>query len=297
MTAAPALDPRAFLRQLRAEVSAHAGVGHSLLGRMAIDPRAREDFKILSGQHYALVGCFTRYLEVLLLRAPNPEARLWLAKVLVDEYGERSSAQDHATLYRSFMLACGWRDEEIEQVALHPAVTGFVTGHLKLCAEAPFLVGLGAVGPGHEWAIPAMFAEILRGLDQAAFAPDEIAYFTLHTVQDQDHGAWLEEALAQFATDDTAQEQIREGCRFSLAARERLWWGIADKLNAGRMRARFPAIASATAGSDASEPTLAQFRAGLTPHITFPVLGGRVLGGRQDGLRPAGSGHGLEVCP
>jgi pyrroloquinoline-quinone synthase len=244
---------------------------------MNIDPRRREDFKIFSGQHYALVGCFTRYLEVLLLRAPDPQARLWLAKVLVDEYGERSSDQDHATLYRAFMLASGWKDDEIEHVSLHPAVTGFVEGHLRLCAEAPFLVGLGAVGPGHEWAIPAMFAEIIRGLEQAGFAPDEIAYFTLHTIQDQDHGAWLEEALAQFATTDEAQAQIREGCRFSLAARERLWWGVADKLNSGRMRARLPGVASATAGSEAAEPSLDRFRAGFEPLITFPHLTGAAL--------------------
>ena len=269
-----ALTSREFLKELRAEVAGHAGVGHSLLGRMNIDPRRREDFKIFSGQHYALVGCFTRYLEVLLLRAPDPQARLWLAKVLVDEYGERSADQDHATLYRAFMLASGWKDDEIEHVSLHPAVTGFVEGHLQLCANAPFLVGLGAVGPGHEWAIPAMFAEIIRGLEQAGFAAEEIAYFTLHTIQDQDHGAWLEEALAQFAITDEAQAQIREGCFFSLAARERLWWGVADKLNSGRMRARLPGIVSATAGSEATEPSLDRFRAGLEPLISFPHLSG-----------------------
>jgi pyrroloquinoline-quinone synthase len=265
------MDSRDFLRALHDEVAHHPGVGHSLLGRMEMDPKARDDFKIFCAQHYPLVGTFTRYLELLLLNAPSSEAKIWLAKVLVDEYGERSSAQDHAAHYRVFMRACGWRDDELEGLALHPAVTEFIAEHLRVCVEEPFLVGLGAVGPGHEWAIPAMFHEILRGLRQAGFREDEIEYFTLHTAQDIDHAAWLEEALANLATTPEAQAQIRHGCLMSLAARERLWWGIADKINAARMRARFPGTASATAGSEARELTLGEFRRGIRFRVEIPA--------------------------
>jgi pyrroloquinoline quinone (PQQ) biosynthesis protein C len=156
-------------------------------------------------------------------------------------------------------------------------VTGFIAEHLTLCTDEPFLVGLGAVGPGHEWAIPTMFENILRGLRQAGFAEHEIEYFTLHTHQDIDHAAWLEEALATFATTEEAQAQIRRGCLLSLAARERLWWGIADKINAGRMRARLPWASSST--SDADETTLREFRSGIRVAVTFP-------GSRQASANP-----------
>jgi pyrroloquinoline quinone (PQQ) biosynthesis protein C len=266
------VSAKAFLAALHEEVAHHAGVGHSLLGRMEIDPKKRDDFKIFSGQHYPLVGTFTRYLELLLLCAPSSEAKIWLAKVLVDEYGERSSGQDHAAHYRVFMHACGWRDDELTSIALHPAVTGFIVEHLRLCTESPFLVGLGAVGPGHEWAIPVMFENILRGLRQAGFAEAEIEYFTLHTLQDVDHAAWLEEALERFATTPEAQAQVRAGCLQSLAARERLWWGIADKINAGRMRARMPWAVSATSGSELCELTLGEFKSGIRMRCELPEI-------------------------
>src|SRR5688572_6733277 len=102
------MDARAFLAGLHDEVAHHPGLGHSLLGRMETDPKARDDFRIFSGQHYPLVGTFTRYLELLLLAGPSSEAKIWLAKVLVDEYGERSAGMDHAEHYRIFMRACGW---------------------------------------------------------------------------------------------------------------------------------------------------------------------------------------------
>ena len=89
-------EARKFLADLREEIKNHAGVGHSILGRMKTDPRSRFDFKVLAGQHFPLVGNFCAYMELLLINAPDSEAKCWLAKVLVDEYGERSDGEDHA---------------------------------------------------------------------------------------------------------------------------------------------------------------------------------------------------------
>ena len=111
---------RDFLKSLREEIRCHPGVGHSLLGRMLTDPRTRHDFKTLASQHYPLVANFTTYMELLLLRAPNSEAKRWLAKVLVDEYGERSHGDDHAASYRTFMHAAGIAPGSEESYPLHP---------------------------------------------------------------------------------------------------------------------------------------------------------------------------------
>jgi pyrroloquinoline quinone (PQQ) biosynthesis protein C len=266
------MHARAFLAELRQEVLQHPAVGHSLLARMAMDPVARDDLKVFSAQHYPLVGTFTRYLELLLLNAPDSEGKTWLAKVLVDEYGERSEGQDHAAHYRIFMAAAGWRAEEMDAQLLHPAIPGFIHGHLRLCANAPFLEGLGAVGPGHEWAIPAMFERIIVGLRRAGFREEEIGYFTLHCDQDQDHGAWLEEALAQAAEGDAAQAAIRAGCLASLAAREQLWWGIADRIKTDQLRRRFPKMASSTAGVERTWLDLKTFRAASRITVAVPDL-------------------------
>lgn len=262
------MDAREFLRHLRADVAEHPGVGHSLLGRMCIDPRTRDDFKIFAGQHYPLVSIFTRYLEILLLRAPDSRAKVWIAKVLVDEYGERSEGLDHATHYGAFLRACGWAEAEVAAMRLHPAVVQFIADHLRICSEEPWLVGLGAVGPGHEWAIPAMFDYCLKGLGRAGFTTREVLYFDLHTEQDIDHGAWLEEALVDFALGAEEQDQIRKGCMLSLAARERFWWGLADKINAGRMQQFMPGVASAT--TTEGEITLQDLMAQLTFHHAIP---------------------------
>ena len=77
-------EARAFLADLRREIEAHPGVNHLFLSRLSTTPFARADYKVFGENHYPLVCVFTSYLERLLVRAPDSEAKLWLAKVLID---------------------------------------------------------------------------------------------------------------------------------------------------------------------------------------------------------------------
>lgn len=215
-----------FLRALRSDIEAHPAVNHLFLNRCATSPFSREDYRVLAENHYPLVCVFTSYLERLLVRAPTSEAKLWLAKVLVDEYGEGSEGDDHATLYAAFVQACGGAAPSLRLAHVPAPALAFIVEHRAMMSAQPFLVGLGAVGPGHEWAIPKMFDALLPGLRRAGFSEDEIRYFSLHVTQDDDHGAWLEEALLRFATTSEAQAMIRRGAMLSLAARGRFWSGV-----------------------------------------------------------------------
>lgn len=217
---------REFLADLHVEIDSHPGVNHLLLNRLATAPFSKEDYRVFAENHIPLVGMFTTYLEVLLLRAPDSEARLWLSKVLVDEYGEGSDGDDHATMYGQYLRACGGDPAQKLTEAVPGPAYRFIRTHQQIVRHEPFLVGLGAVGPGHEWAIPKMFDAIIPGLRRAGFAEEEIAYFTLHVEQDDDHGAWLEEALAGYANTAEAQAQIMRGAMLSLDARKKFWDGV-----------------------------------------------------------------------
>ena len=225
---------RRFLDDLREEVRTHPAVNHPFLARVAVTPFSKHDYKSYGLQHYPLVHMFTTYLERLLLIAPDSEAKLWLARVLVDEYGEGSEGKDHPRLYREFLAAAGATPGEEHITVLAPEVTSFICEHLTLTSTAPFLVGLGAVGPGHEWAIPHMFPPLIDGLRRAGFSESEIGYFTLHVEQDEDHGAWLEEALLRFSDSPAAQAQVRRGTLASLEARRRFWLGVERRVVAWR---------------------------------------------------------------
>jgi pyrroloquinoline quinone (PQQ) biosynthesis protein C len=223
---AAAGESAAFMRELRREIEAHPAVNHLFLNRCATSPFARQDYRVFGENHYPLVCVFTSYLERLLVRAPTSDAKLWLAKVLVDEYGEGSEGEDHATLYGHFLRSCGSSVPDEKGGKVPEPALAFIREHRRIVNDEPFLVGLGAVGPGHEWAIPKMFAAVIPGLRRAGFTDASISYFTLHVAQDVDHGRWLEEALTRFGTTHEARRQIRRGALLSLDARGRFWSGV-----------------------------------------------------------------------
>jgi pyrroloquinoline-quinone synthase len=215
-----------FLESLRREIAVHPAVHHVFLDRISTSPFAREDYRVFAENHFPLVCVFTSYLERLLVRAPDSGAKLWLAKFLVDEYGEASNGEHHATLYARFLRGCGSSIQRAGRARVPEPADRFIAEHRRLVDTEPFLVGLGAVGPGHQWAIPLMFESLIPGLRRAGLDRQEIAYFTLHVAQDKDRGAWLEKALAHYATNDEARVQIRRGALASLAAREVFWTGV-----------------------------------------------------------------------
>ncbi len=222
------VDPKAqrFLDDLRREIETHPGVNHLFLNRLATSPFSREDYRVFAENHFPLVCVFCSYLERLLVRAPDSESKLWLAKVLVDEYGEGSEGHDHSTLYGMFLKSSGGSVKDTKDITVPAPAQEFIETHRHIVNTEPFLVGLGAVGPGHEWAIPKMFESVIPGLRRARYDEEEIQYFTLHVDQDEDHGAWLEEALARYAVTDEARAQIRRGALLSLEARRKFWDGV-----------------------------------------------------------------------
>ncbi len=224
------MSARQFLASLRQEIEQHPALRHPVLAWLESEAAGRNAFSAFGLLHYPLVCRFTSYLERLLIAAPDSRAKLWIAKVLVNEYGEGSEGRDHPSLYRDFLRTAGVIPNlEFQDTQTEPA-SAFIREHERICRDEPFLVGLGAVGPGHEWSILHMFRPIVSGLRRVGFAAEEIAYFTLHMEQDLDHGAWLEEALACYVTTRAAQDLVRRGALLSLGARSRFWDGVQAKL-------------------------------------------------------------------
>ncbi len=274
---------KAFLARLRREIEEHPGVNHLLLNRLATSPFSKQDYRVFAQNHYPLVCVFTHYLERLLVRAPNSDAKLWLAKVLVDEYGEGSEGKDHSEMYSRFLAAAGGDPAAIKGARVPSPAHRFISTHRRIVSERPFLEGLGAVGPGHEWAIPKMFEAVIPGLRRAGFDEEEIAYFTLHVEQDDDHGSWLEEALAEYASTPEAQDQIRRGALASLDARQAFWDGVQREIVVYRQprsvrqdgatrrslgREVLLTAWDAVPGSQALEQRLSRLRARLRPTLS-----------------------------
>ncbi|PYM37587.1 MAG: hypothetical protein DME17_07220, partial [Candidatus Rokuibacteriota bacterium] len=136
--------------------------------------------------------------------------RRLLTDILADEYMRpQNFERSHPALYRRFLRAVGFGEGDWDQVPLPPATRAFVQLHLDMTLGS-WLEALGAVGPGHEWAIPLMFPRLVQGLERSLqLDPAGLEYFHLHISLDVEHGRVLEESLLRWATTAEGQAEIR----------------------------------------------------------------------------------------
>lgn len=216
-----------FLQRLEAEVRSHPALHHPFLRRFAEGGLRRIQLWAFGLQHYQLVRVFTTYLEVLVKSIPEEEVRGWIHTVLEDEYARpQTYDRSHPALYRRFLRALGLTEADWDRAEALPETHAFITRHIELTSLRHYLVGLGAVGPGHEWAIPTMFAYLVDGLRKVGVEGEPLEYFTLHVAQDLEHGRLLRQAMAHYAEAPENQQRILEGARASLDARARFWDGL-----------------------------------------------------------------------
>jgi pyrroloquinoline-quinone synthase len=225
------VTPDAFVQALWAEVERHPALTHPFFRRFDEGGLARWQIWGYASQHYRLVGSFTAYLEAIAGRTPDPEVRRLLRDILEDEYMRpQAFERSHPALYRRFMRAVGFEEGAWDRVPTLPATRAFIAGHLDMTFRS-WLETLGAVGPGHEWAIPRMFPFLIEGIEwSVAVPPEALEYFRLHIDLDVEHGRALEAALLRWATTDAQQDELRRGARRSLDARAAFWSALAEQL-------------------------------------------------------------------
>jgi len=225
------VTPAAFVQTLWDEVMGHAAVTHPFLHRFAQGGLAAWQLWGYASQHYQLVCFFTVYLEALTKRTPDQEIRRLVQEILEEEYMRpQQFERSHPALYRRFMRAVGFREGEWDQIPALPATRAFVVMHLDMTLRS-WLETLGAMGPGHEWAIPRMFPPLVQGIERSmALDPSALEYFRLHIDLDVAHGQVLERCLIRWATSEADRNEIRRGALRSLEARAAFWSALAEQL-------------------------------------------------------------------
>jgi pyrroloquinoline-quinone synthase len=249
-------SPAAFAAEMERLVfgdaeARHPAVDHPFLRRFAAGDFDRRRLHAYAINHYPLVEHFTKYLEYLLPLAPTRGAEDWRLKSLIaenlyGEYGEAVFGEDHPRLFVRFARSVGIEEtlglpRDADDAAVSdamlahplrlPAPAEFVSRHDALC-RGDFLAGLGAVGPGHEWAIPTMFRSFVAGLRRFGAAHGvvpNVVYYATHIEVDVEHGAMLRELLLHHASTAESRARIRAGAEESLRLRAELWTAI-DRL-------------------------------------------------------------------
>jgi len=221
-----------FIKDLNEEVKRHAAVNHSFLEMVASRRLSRATWLAFAQQLYPHVHFFIPYMEEMLLNTFDMNAKLIVAKILLDEYGEDAGGKSHPELFKRFARACGGAAGEASLLTtpLDAATVHLVETHMRICRDESFLVSIGAIGEAHEYAIAYLFPPLVKGMQLAGFTPEEYEFFALHVEHDVEHSQMLEEAMIRLAITDADRELIRRGTLASLACRDELWTAMQRRL-------------------------------------------------------------------
>ena len=215
-----------FIKQLNEEVRQHPAIrNNSFLEMVATRKFSKRAWLAFAQQLYPHVHFFIPYMEELLLNTFDMNAKLIVAKILLDEYGEDAAGDSHPELFRQFVRACGGADADASLLTtkLQPETISLVETHMKLCRDEHFLVGIGAIGQAHEFAIAYLFPPLVKGMKLAGFTSEEMKFFDLHVEHDVEHSAMLDQTMIRLAITDEDRARIRRGTLASLEERKNLW--------------------------------------------------------------------------
>ena len=163
----------------------------------------------------------------ILPKIPDKDAADLFRVVFDDEFGQHTIFRSHPALYRNCLRGLGLSDETWGRLKRLPEVTQYLEAHLQLTREEDFMIGLGAVGPAHEFAIPTMFEYIIQGLkNNTNLTEEDIEYFTFHIVQDKEHALVFNKLIVRHAGTEEGQRLLREGAMRSLSHRKTFWDGL-----------------------------------------------------------------------
>jgi len=221
------MEPERFIQQLEDEVRAHPAVQHPFLKRFSTEPLTLKQIQSFGLQHYQLVKVFVTYMTNLLPKFPDGAGNRYFGPIFNDEFGQWTIFRSHVALYRNFLKVLGLEDEAWGRVRLLPETAWFIEAHLEITRGKEFLLGLGAIGPGHEFSIPIMFSDLVEGFRRnTQLSEKDMEYFLMHIEEDVEHAKLFNEAIAHYAPDTAGQEKVRQGTLKSLEARKIFWDGL-----------------------------------------------------------------------
>ncbi|GEM_PF-463232 len=216
-----------FINILKQEVFSHEAVNHPFLERFSKGNLTEEQVKTFAVHYYQHAKMFSHYIANIIPKIPHERDRIVMVKNLMEEYGNLIPEKTHPALFRKFLSALGLKKADWKKFKPIPEVTNFVDRLTMLTRYEPFLVGLGAVGPGVEWVIPTMFKKIVDGLKNSiSISEDDLEYWTSHITLDVEHGDEATRVLMNYLDSEEKQNMVRTGAMKGLEARKLLWDGF-----------------------------------------------------------------------
>ncbi|HEX3953628.1 MAG TPA: iron-containing redox enzyme family protein [Stellaceae bacterium] len=166
-------------------------------------------------QHYHYVSHFSEWLATVYGDCPEQEVRDFLLENVAEEEGITGQsgfpAIQHTKLLLDFAESCGKGRDEILNAQRDGELLPETLGLQSWCAvqaRKPFTEALAGLLVGLESQVPRIYSKTTPPLiEKYGFTEEEVVFFRLHIVADEEHGERGFEMIEKYATTPAVQER------------------------------------------------------------------------------------------
>ncbi len=202
-------------------------------------------------QHYHYVSHFSEWLGTVYANCPHWDVQHFLLENMTEEEGFVGSADfkpvRHSELLLEFAETCGMKKREVLDAQINGELLPETLGLQSWCHRQslrPFVEALSGLLVGLESQVPVIYSKTTPPLlEKYGFTEDEVTFFTLHIVADQEHGDRGYEIVEKYATTPEQQKVcvglVREAAmmrRLYLDGLHRKFLGRAGRAEEGGLR-------------------------------------------------------------
>lgn len=159
-------------------------------------------------QHFHYVSYFSQWLGSIYANCPHWEVQHFLLENIAEEEGMIGNGDfapvRHSDLLLDFAEACGKTRREIIDAQVNGELLPETLGLQSWChrqSQRPYVEALAGLLVGLESQVPAIYSKTTPPLlEKYGFTEEEVTFFSLHIVADQEHGERGFEILEKYAT-------------------------------------------------------------------------------------------------
>ena len=165
-------------------------------------------------QHYHYVSHFSEWLATVYANCPHWDVQHFLLENITEEEGFVGSGDfepvRHSDLLLDFAQTCGMSRREVLDAQIDGGLLPETLGLQSWCqrqSTRPFVEALSGLLIGLESQVPAIYSKTTPPLmEKYGFTEEEVTFFTLHIVADQEHGDRGYEIVEKYATTEEQQK-------------------------------------------------------------------------------------------
>jgi len=155
---------------------------------------SHDDFRALFGQYTHYSNNFTRYLAGVLLSCEDDLMRAKLSENLWEEGGGSNLEERHAELFRRFLIeTIGISNPRA--VPVEDFTDVFVHRYLRGASHPDHTYGCAFLALGTEGIVARMYRILVDGMLKIGIPEEELGFFNLHIMCDDEHAATLLEMM------------------------------------------------------------------------------------------------------